>query len=150
MRVDRGDLNGPGAPTGGKALVHDAADFPGRQPEIELGFARGRRWTTAPFRAILWLRLTHQREALASPAGVIYPPETPRPARTWPPAGVCLVGKVSPPAMLPGGRGPRCVAPAQRGPLGRRSWLPPLGATASFSLVPPGDTAAVPDLASTA
>ena len=30
------DLNRAGAPAGGKALVHDAADLPGRQPEIEL------------------------------------------------------------------------------------------------------------------
>ena len=70
-------------------------------------------------------RLTHQPEAFACPAGVIYPPETPKPACTWPPAGVRLEGKVSPPAMLPGGRGPRCVAPAQRGPLSRPFWVPP-------------------------
>jgi len=54
------------------------------------GFARGRLWTMSPFRATLWLRLTHQPEVLACPAGVIYPPETPRLARTWPPAGVRL------------------------------------------------------------
>src|SRR6516162_7181709 len=105
------------------------------------GFARGGLWIISPFRAMLWLRLTHQPEAYACPAGVIYPPETPRLARTWPPAGVRLEGKVSPPAKLPGGRGPRCVAPAQRGPLSRPFWVPPLGAIASFSLVARGGTA---------
>ena len=88
------------------ALHH--AGQPGKLQRYYSGRPRG---------VIFWLRLKNQpgpvRTRLAFQPLCEVTRSRPRPARTWPLAGVCLVG-LRVPNVAPGQRGPRRVAPVRR------------------------------------
>ena len=83
----------------------------GTSPPPYFGLVPGNRgWTIGPPGATLGLRLTNQPGLYACPACVPRP-DTRRSARTRPRPVSAWCADSDPPAMLPGGRGPRRVPP---------------------------------------